>query len=166
VPTSDNLQEAFAGESQANRKYLAFAQKADAEGYPQIARLFRAVAAAETVHALAHFRAMGGAKSTAENLQAAVEGEAAEFQKIYPAFLSQAQDEGNKAAANSFQYAMSVEEVHHRLYSEAARTLADGKDLPATKVWVCGVCGNTVYGAPPDRCPICGAKKEKFFQVE
>jgi rubrerythrin len=166
MPTADNLKEAFAGESQANRKYLAFAKKADAEGHSNIARLFRAAAAAETVHAHAHLRVMGGINSTADNLKAAIEGEGHEFQKMYPKFVAEAEKEGNKPAINSFKYALAVEEIHHNLYGEALKTLQGGGDLPDRKVFVCSICGNTVYDEAPDECPICGAKKEKFMAIE
>jgi len=165
MATSDNLQEAFAGESQANRKYLAFAKKADAEGFAQVARLFRAAAAAETVHAHAHLRVMGGIKATAENLQEAVDGEGHEFQKMYPAFVSQAQAEGNKPAEISFRNAMAVEEIHHGLYSEAASAVKEGHDLPEAGIFVCQVCGNTVLGEPSGKCPVCGAPAERFTDV-
>jgi|GEM_PF-590688 len=127
--TSKNLQDAFAGESQANRKYLAFAQKAEADGYPQVARLFRAAAGAETVHAHAHLRAMGGIKATTDNLQAAIEGEGFEFQEMYPPYLAQAREEGNRRAAISFENALAVEEIHYNLYVEALAAVKDGKDL-------------------------------------
>ena len=166
MATEDNLKEAFAGESQANRRYLAFAKKADADGKPGIARLFRAAAAAETIHAHAHLRVLGEVKSTAENLQAAVEGESHEFKTMYPEFSKEAQAEGNKAALASFQNAMAVEEVHAGLYSEAARVLDEGGDMPDKPIYVCGICGNTIIGEAPDVCPICGAKKEKFEAVE
>lgn len=165
MPTRENLQAAFAGESQANRKYLAFATKAEAEGRPQIAKLFRAAAAAETVHAHAHLRVMGGVKGTADNLQAAVEGEAYEFQKMYPEFLKEAEAEKNQAAVISFRNAMAVEKIHHDLYAEALGSLKAGKDLPDSDIYVCEVCGNTVKGEAPDKCPICGARKEKFSKV-
>nr|MBC7245667.1 rubrerythrin family protein [Chloroflexota bacterium] len=165
MATLDNLKAAFAGESQANRKYLAFAKKAEAEGYPQIAKLFRAAAEAETVHAHAHLRVMGGIKSTAENLQAAIDGEGFEFKEMYPPYLAEAEKEGNKAAANSFKYAMEVEKVHYNLYSQALETLKAGKDLPKAPIFVCDVCGYTVSGEAPDKCPVCGAKKERFFEV-
>jgi rubrerythrin len=161
----DNLQTAFAGESQANRKYLAFADRAEKDGLPQIAKLFRAAAAAETVHAQAHFRAMGGVKTTTENLQDAIGGEAYEFQKMYPAFVQQAQQEGNQAALMSFKNALAVEKIHHRLYSQASEAVKAGKDLPPTRIFVCQVCGNTVYGEAPDKCPICGSAREKFAEV-
>ena len=166
MATVDNLKEAFAGESQANRKYLAFAKKADADGHPQIARLFRAAAAAETVHAHAHFRVMGGVGSTADNLKAAIEGEGAEYKEMYPKFVDEAKADGNKQATMSFENALAVEKIHHGLYGEALKVLEGGGDPPAQKMFVCGVCGNTVYGDAPDTCPICGAKKAKFFEVE
>jgi rubrerythrin len=160
------LKEAFAGESQANRRYLAFAKKADAEGFPQVARLFRAAAAAETVHAHAHLRAMNGVGSTMANLLVAIAGEAHEFQKMYPEFIQAATAEGHAAALKSFQYAKPAEEIHHQLYSEAAEAVKSGKDLPAAAMHVCEVCGHTVVGDAPDRCPICGAKKEKYSEVK
>jgi len=165
VATSDNLQEAFAGESQANRKYLAFAKKAEQDGYPQVAKLFRAAAEAETVHAHAHLRVMGGVKNTDENLRAAIEGEGFEFQEMYPKFLSQAEAEGNKPAVFSFKHALAVEEIHHGLYAEALDAVKSGSDLPETKIFVCAVCGNTVKGHAPDKCPVCGASKEQFKDV-
>lgn len=160
------LKEAFAGESQANRRYLAFAKKADADGFPQIARLFRAAAAAETIHAHAHLKAMNGVGSTMENLLAAIAGEAHEFQKMYPDFIKAAMAEANQAALRSFKAAMPVEEGHHQLYSEAAEAVKNGKDLPAASIYVCDVCGHTVVGEPPDKCPICGVKKEKYSEVK
>lgn len=163
--TSENLQAAFAGESQANRKYLAFARKAEAEGYPQIARLFRAAAAAETVHAHSHLRVLGDVKGTAENLQAAIEGEGHEFREMYPQFLSEAEKEGNKAAVRTFKHALAVEETHHGLYTAALESFRQGKDLAAAPTHVCEVCGHTVFGEPPDACPVCGAPKAKFSEV-
>ena len=163
--TSENLQAAFAGESQANRKYLAFAKKAETDGYAQIAKLFRAAAAAETIHAHAHLRAMGGVKSTAENLQAAIDGEGYEFHEMYPGFLKEAEAEGNKAAAISFKNANAVEEIHFGLYQSASESLKAGNDLPARKIYVCAVCGNTVLDDAPDKCPICGVGKDKFSEV-
>lgn len=165
MATADNLKEAFAGESQANRKYLAFAKKADAEGLNQVAKLFRAAAEAETVHAHAHFRVMGGVKGTAENLQAAVEGEGFEFQEMYPKFLSEAGEEENKPALMSFKAALAVEEIHHGLYTGALEAVQGGSDLPEASIFVCSVCGNTVTGEAPDTCPVCGASKDRFFEV-
>ncbi len=164
--TTDNLQDAFAGESQANRKYVAFARKAEADGYPQIAKLFRAAAEAETVHALAHLRVMDGIKSTADNLQAAIDGEGYEFQQMYPQFLEEAEKDENKPAQTSFRHAMAVEKIHHDLYSEALKTLQAGNDLPAATIHICPVCGNTVKDGVPDRCPICGTAGEKFVEIE
>jgi rubrerythrin len=165
MSTRDNLQVAFAGESQANRTYLAFAAKAEADGRPQIAKLFRAAAAAETVHAHAHLRVMGGVKDTQQNLQAAIDGEGYEFKEMYPKFIAEAETEGNKAAVTSFRNANAVEKIHYDLYSKALETLSAGQDLPAAAIHVCDVCGNTVLGDAPDRCPICGAPKTKFKEV-
>jgi rubrerythrin len=166
MSTSDNLQAAFAGESQANRKYLAFAKQADADGFPQIARLFRAAAEAETVHAHAHLRALGGVGSTDANIQAAIDGEGFEFREMYPPYLAEAQQDGHKAAALSFKNALAVEEVHHQLYSEAQQSYNAGKDLPAGPIFVCPVCGYTVKDTAPDKCPVCGVSKDRFFEVK
>jgi rubrerythrin len=166
VATADNLKEAFAGESQANRKYLAFAKKAEAEGYPQIAKLFRAAAEAETVHAHAHFRVMKGVGSTTENLQDAISGEGFEYQKMYPEFLRAAEEEKNQSAVVTFRNALAVEGTHHTLYSDALAALKAGKDLPAGSIFVCPVCGHTVWGGAPDRCPVCGTPKDRFFEVK
>jgi len=165
MATKDNLQDAFAGESQANRKYLAFARKADQDGFPQVARLFRAAAEAETVHAHAHLRVMGGIQGTAENLAVAIEGEGFEFQKMYPEFVKEAQGEGHKAAVTSFERALAVEEIHHGLYGKALQAVQSGSDLPARKIYVCTVCGNTVEGEAPESCPVCRTAKEKFIEV-
>lgn len=166
MATMDNLKEAFAGESQANRKYLAFAKKAEADGYPQVAKLFRAAAEAETVHAHAHFRVMGGIKGTDENLQAAIEGEGFEFQQMYPKFVEEAEADDNKPAVASFKNALAVEEIHHGLYSEALDAVKSGSDLAEENIFVCSVCGNTVKGEAPDKCPICGVPKERFSEVK
>jgi len=165
MATSDNLQAAFSGESQANRKYLAFAAKAEAEKYPQIAKLFRAAAAAETVHAHAHFRVMKGVGDTKQNLQAAIAGEKYEFEEMYPKFLQEAQQEGNGDAVTSFRNAMVVERTHHELYSKAMEALEAGKDLAAGSIYVCSDCGHTVWGKAPDECPVCGASRGKFKEV-
>lgn len=166
MATEKNLKEAFAGESQANRMYLAFAKKAESDGYPQIAKLFRAAAAAETAHAHAHFRVMGGVKDTAANLQAAIDGEGYEFQKMYPGFVSEAESEKNAPAAVSFRNALAVEKIHHDLYSEALASLRQGKDLAKQDIFVCEICGNTVYGHAQDMCSVCGATKENFTKVQ
>jgi len=161
--TEKNLQDAFAGESQANRKYLAFAKKAEAEGYKQVAKLFRAAAEAETVHAFNHLRELGGIKSTKENLEAAIGGETYEFQSMYPQMIEDANAEGKKASMRSFHLANEVEKIHAALYKKALEKL--GKN-PEVDYYVCQVCGNTVEGEPPDKCPICSALKKMFKRVE
>lgn len=165
MSTLENLKAGFAGESQANRKYLAYAKRADNEGYPQVARLFRAVAAAETVHALSHLRVMGAVKSTVANIEDAMAGEAYEFQSMYPEFVAAAEKEKNSAAVSSFKDAMAVEKVHHELYAKALAAVKAKADLSGQKIYVCEVCGNTVLGEAPDKCPICGASKAKFTEV-
>lgn len=165
MATSENIMEAFAGESQANRKYLAFAKKAEADGFQQVAKLFRAAAEAETVHAHAHLRVAGGVKTTLENLEAAVEGEGYEFKEMYPQFLTEAIEEGNKGAEVSFRNAMAVEEIHHGLYSQARDAVDEGNDLPEQTIYVCSVCGNTVFGDVTDNCAVCGVGKEKFMEI-
>ena len=161
--TSDNLKEAFAGESQANRKYLAFAKKADEEGFPQAARLFRAAAAAETVHAHNHLNVIGDVKSTMENLKAAYEGEHHEFTSMYPEFLEQAKTESNNAALQTFHWANEVEKVHGALYKKAAESLDSLTDAP---YYVCQRCGYTIEAQAPDKCPVCGAESNLFNKVE
>lgn len=161
--TENNLKEAFAGESQANRKYLAFAKKAEAEGFKQIAKLFRAAAEAETVHAHNHLRELGGIKSTKENLEEAINGESYEFQKMYPRMIKDAEAEGIKGALRSFNFANEVEKIHAELYRKALENI--GKN-PGVDYYVCQVCGNTVEGEPPDECPICKAKKKMFKKIE
>lgn len=163
--TQDNLQDAFAGESQANRQYLAFAEQADKDGFPGVAKLFRAAAAAETIHAHAHLKAMGGIKSTLENLETAVEGERFEYQEMYPPYLKEAQEEGDKKAERSFGLACGAEEVHCNLYRDALAKVRAGDDLDADKIYLCPVCGNVEYGEPPESCSICGAKGTAFEQV-
>ena len=164
--TQENLQEAFAGESQANRRYLFFADKADKEGYPQIARLFRATADAETVHARSHFAAMGGIGETKDNLGAAIKGEEYEFTQMYPGFIKQAESENKKRAQMSFEFANEVEKVHHELYQKALETL-EAEDPPKDEPYfVCQVCGHIVVGEAPDVCPICGAPLKVFKRVD
>jgi rubrerythrin len=161
--TEKYLKEAFAGESQANRKYLAYAKKAEEDGYKQIAKLFRAAADAETVHAINHLRALGSIKSTKENLEAAIAGEIYEFQSMYPKMIENAKSEGNKQAEISFNYANAVEMIHAELYKKALENLGSNPDVD---YYVCQVCGNTVEGEPPDKCPICGSLKKMFKKVE
>jgi rubrerythrin len=163
MSTMDNLKEAFAGESQANRKYLAFARKADDEGYAQVARLFRAAADAETVHAHAHLRVMKGIGSTQENLDHAIEGETEEFKSMYPRMMEEAKSEGNDAAYQSFAYANAVEEIHAGLYKKALDNLGKNEE---TDYYVCQGCGNTVEGEPPEKCPICGAPRKMFKKID
>ena len=165
MATKENLAAAFAGESQANRKYLAFAKKADADGYKQVAKLFRAAAEAETIHAHSHLRVMGGIKTTEENLEAAIEGEGYEFREMYPGFIKEAENEGNKAAEIGFKNANAVEEIHYGLYTEALEAVKSGNDLSETPIYVCAVCGNTVTGSCPDQCPVCGTSKDKFSEI-
>jgi rubrerythrin len=164
--TDENLKAAFAGESQANRMYLAFAKKADEEGLTQIAKLFRAAAEAETVHALNHLHVMGQVKLTADNLGTAVSGETYEFKKMYPDFLAEAQRESNKAAAQSFDYANKVEQIHANLYQRTLDNLKKGQVSPHLDYYVCPVCGNTFEGSAPDKCPICYTSKEKFKKID
>jgi rubrerythrin len=163
--TMDNLQAAFAGESQANRRYLFFAEKAEKEGYPQVARLFRAVAEAETVHARNHFDTMGGIGTTAENLRTAIDGEGFEFRRMYPEFVEQAGKDANRRAKSTFEWAGAVEKIHHGLYEEALKAVSGGQKLPDKPYFVCQVCGYTVAGEAPDKCPVCGALKIKFKQI-
>jgi len=160
--TENNLMEAFAGESQANRKYLAFAEKADAEGHKQIAKLFRAAAAAETVHAHAHLRTAGGINSTEENLKEAIGGETHEFTNMYPQMIEEAKAEGFDAALRSFSFANTVEKVHADLYQKAFDNLGRNQDVD---YYVCKVCGNTLEGEPHGPCPVCQAGPVAFFKI-
>jgi rubrerythrin len=162
--TLENLAIAFAGESQANRKYLAFAREADREGFPQIARLFRAAADAETVHALAHLGNMGGIGTTGENLRAAVAGEVYEFTEMYPPMVAQAEAEDHKAR-RGLRYATAAEKVHATLFQQALDAMTSGRDLAQMDVYVCPTCGHIEFGAPPEECPICGAPPSKFRKV-
>lgn len=161
--TLEDLKAAFAGESQANRRYLAFAKKADEEGHAQVAKLFRAAAAAETVHAHNHLRAMGGIKTTAENLKEAISGESHEVLEMYPAMIKDAEVEGNKAALSSFKWAWEVEKTHEGLYRKAAAGL--GQAGETFDYYVCQVCGHTHERGAPDKCPVCGAPKARFEKV-
>lgn len=161
--TEKNLWEAFAGESQANRKYLAFAKKADQDGYAQVAKLFRAAAEAETVHAHTHLRTLKEVKSTAENLKAAIDGETHEFKSMYPEMIATAKNEGDKAAERSFTYANEVEKIHAALYRKA---LDQMDKLAQADYYICSVCGYTCENQAPDVCPVCGAKAKAFFKSE
>ena len=161
--SEDNLKEAFAGESQANRKYLAFAKKAEEEGFVQVAKLFRAAAAAETVHAHAHLRVLNGVGNTENNLKEAIGGETHEFTDMYPKMIEDAIAEGNKAAQISFQFANEVEKIHAELYQKGLDQMGDLADVD---YYVCDICGNTVEGEAPDKCSVCGAGKKAFFKVD
>jgi rubrerythrin len=162
--TDENLKAAFAGESQANRLYLAFAKKAEEEGYTQAAKLFKAAAEAETVHALNHVRITPQVKSTMDNLSTAISGETYEFKKMYPEFLAEAKQENAKQAAWSFDVANKVEQIHANLFQKAIDAMKNKKEMPKVDYYVCSVCGNTVEGSPPEKCPICGSPREKFFK--
>ncbi len=164
--TDDNLKAAFAGESQANRMYLAFSKKAEEEGFLQIAMLFKAAAQAETVHALNHLTVMGQVKSTSDNLGTAVSGETYEFKKMYPEFIADAKKDGNKSAEISFNYANQVEQIHAALYQKALDALKSKTQPTKVDYHVCPVCGNTFEGSAPDKCPICATPKEKFTKIK
>jgi rubrerythrin len=163
--TKKNLQDAFAGESQANRRYLFFAEKAEQEGKPCYAKLFRAAAAAETVHARNHLKVLG-IGSTKENLQAAINGEHYEFTQMYPGFIEQAKAEGNKKAEITFDLANKVEKIHYSLYEKALKALEAEQQLKDEPYFVCQNCGYTVGGEAPEKCPICGAPRKMFKKVE
>ena len=164
--TVENLKAAFAGESQASRKYTYFAEKADKEGQPRIAKLFRAASEAETVHARNHLNVLNGIGATAENLKAAIAGEHEEFISMYPGFIAQAQTEKNNKAEISFNSANKVERVHYGLYSQALKDLEGGKKAEGKPFFVCQICGNTVEGEAPDKCPVCGATKNMFKKID
>jgi rubrerythrin len=159
----EDLKAAFAGESQANRKYLAFAKKADDEGFPQAAKLFRAAAEAETVHAHNHLRAMDGIRATAENLKEAIAGENYEHTSMYPEFIKDAEADKNDKATRSFKYAMAVEIEHEGLYQDALDTLGKGGD--SYDYYVCPICGHTHARNAPDKCPVCGTLGSRFIKV-
>jgi len=162
--TVEDLKEAFAGESQANRRYLAFAEQAEKDGFPQAARLFRAAAHAETIHAMNHLKAMGEMKSTAENLQAAINGENYEVVSMYPQFIKDAEGEAQKRALTSFKWAYEVEKVHESLYRKALEAL--GEDMPEIDYYVCPFCGYTHEGPLDDKCPVCGTPGKRFTRID
>lgn len=164
--TEKNLKAAFAGESQANRKYLAFAKKAEQEGFKGVANLFKAAAAAETIHAHNHLEVLKGVGSTLENLKEAFSGEHHEFSVMYPEFLVKSKEEKIGAATKSFHWANEVEKVHGNLYQEAIKMMESGGVLPEKDYYVCEKCGYTIADAAPDKCPVCGAKKDEFFKVD
>jgi rubrerythrin len=162
--TQENLKVAFGGESEANRKYLAFARQADKEGLPQIAKLFRAAAEAETIHALAHLQNAGGVRSTLENLESAVAGETYEFSEMYPPMVEQAKAEGHKAKT-MLGFANQAERVHAGLFAQALEALRSGADLSGMDVYLCPVCGDVEFGVPPERCPICNAPGARYQKI-
>jgi rubrerythrin len=162
--STEDLKEAFAGESQANQKYRAFASKAEQDGFPNIARLFRTTAEAERIHAEGHLKALDGVGTTADNLKAAIGGETHEYTEMYPPMLQHAIAAGHKAK-RMFGYAVEAEAVHARLYALALEAAQQGKDLAETKFYLCPVCGHIEFGEPPQACPICGTKASKFVQV-
>ncbi|MCF8481244.1 MAG: rubrerythrin family protein [Rhodospirillum sp.] len=165
MSAQDELMEAFSGESQANRRYLAYGEQAAKDGFEQVAKLFRAVAAAETIHALSHLRAADGVKGTSENLDDAMMGEEHEFTEMYPAMVAIAHAEGHRRAERSMSLAMEVEKVHYDLFKQAARAVRDGADLVDAPIRVCPVCGHTVIGDAPDHCPVCNAKGERYAEI-
>jgi rubrerythrin len=162
--STEDLKEAFAGESQANQKYRAFASKAEQDGFPNIARLFRTTAEAERIHAEGHLKALDGVGTTADNLKAAIGGETHEYTEMYPPMLQRAIAAGHKAK-RMFGYAVEAEAVHAKLYALALEAAQQGKDLAETKFYLCPVCGHIEFGEPPQACPICGTKASKFVQV-
>lgn len=164
--TEEYLKEAFAGESQANRTYLAFAKAADEEGHPQVARLFRAAAEAETVHAHNHLRALNGVKSTKENLQEAISGETFEFTSMYPKMIEAAKAEGHREARQSFAYANEVEKIHAKLYKDALEGLGTEMESHSYSYYVCPVCGFTSEVDAPSTCPMCGTPGTQFEKID
>ena len=160
----EDLKAAFAGESQANRKYTAFAKKADDEGFAQVAKLFRAAAAAEAVHAFNHLKAMDGLHGTSENLKSAIGGENYEVTSMYPEFIQDAETEGNSRALRSFHWAIEVEKIHEALYGKALENLEAGKEAKFD-YYVCPVCGYTHEGPLEGKCPVCGTPGEKFERI-
>ena len=161
---TEDLKEAFAGESQANQKYRAFAARAEQDGFPNIARLFRTTAEAERIHAEGHLKALDGVGTTADNLKAAIDGETHEFTEMYPPMLERATEAGHKGK-RMFGYAVEAEAVHAKLYALALEAVRQGKDLSETNFYLCPVCGHIEFGEPPESCPICGAKASRFVQV-
>jgi rubrerythrin len=162
--TAENLKDAFAGESQAYQKYMAFAAKADADGFPRIAKLFRTTAEAERLHAAGHLQAMDGVKDTAANLEAAIGGETWEFEDMYPPMLEQAIKEGHKAK-RMFSYAVEAEKVHAELYGRALAAAREGRDLDTDAFYLCPVCGHIEFGQPTEPCPICKLGASKYVLV-
>jgi rubrerythrin len=160
--TEKDLRDAFAGESQAHMKYLAFSKKANDEGKPNVSKLFKAIAFAEQVHATNHLKALGDLGNTSENLQSAINGENFEVEEMYPAYDAVAKLQTEKEAIRSIHYAIEAEKIHSAMYTEAKESVKLGKDIEIGDVFICPVCGFTVSGEEPDSCPVCGASKDKF----
>jgi len=164
--TKGNLEKAFAGESQANRRYLAYSHKADDEGFPEVARVLRAIGEAETIHALNHLKVMGMVDSTKSNLTKAIEDEDYEVKEMYPEFVEQADKEDSNRAKKTFSHALAVEKEHGKILREARKMVDQGKDLKTKNLMVCPGCGFTMFGKIPNVCPVCGATKDKFEEIE
>jgi len=162
--TESNLQSSFAGESQAHMRYLIFADRAEKEGYANLARLFRAIAYAEQVHATNHYKELGAINSSAENLRVAIDGESYEVNEMYPAYLAVAQLQGEKGAQRSMGYALEAEKIHAQMYKEAKEAAAKGVDRELGAIYICQICGHTVEGEPPEKCPVCGAKRQRYVK--
>jgi len=160
--TEENLKNAFAGESQAHMKYLAFSEKAEKENFPNVARLFRANSYAEQIHATNHLRALAGIGKTPENIEAAMSGENFEVEEMYPAYIKIAEEQKEKAAENSTKWALAAEKVHAGLYERAKNSVEKGKDLDYFDIFICPVCGFTMEDEAPEKCPVCGTPKDKF----
>jgi len=160
--TRENLEAAFAGESQAHVKYLNFAERAEKEGLPNVARLFQAASFAEQVHASNHLKALEGIQGTAANLSSAIGGETFEVDQMYPAYMAAAEKQGEQKALRSMRWAVEAEKVHAKLYGDARQAVESGKDMAAVDIWVCTACGFTMEGVPPDKCPVCGAPQSRF----
>ncbi len=163
--TEEFLNSAFAGESMAHMKYLIFAEIAEKEGFPNIARLFRAIAFAEFVHAKNHLNALGKVKDTANNLETAYQGESFEIEEMYPAYKAVAELQEERQAIRSMNYALEAEKIHKAMYSEAKESAEKKKeDIKIGDIYICPVCGYTVEGEAPDRCPVCNVPKDKFVK--
>jgi rubrerythrin len=164
MTTTDNLKDAFAGESQASQKYRAFAKRAELDGFPNIARLFRTASEAERIHAEGHFRSLDGIGATRDNLQVAIDGETYEYTTMYPPMLEKARADNHRARV-MFEFAMKAEAVHAQIYQKALEAVAQGRDLEQTRFYLCPVCGNIEFGDPPETCPLCGTKAERFLTI-
>lgn len=160
--TEENLKEAFAGQSQAHMRYLIFAEVAEKEGKPNLARLFRAIAYAEQVHATNHYRELGMIRDSVQNIDVAIAGETYEVEEMYPAFITVAELQKENGAKRAFHFAIEAEKIHAEMYKKAKAAAQRGEDVQIGTIYICPVCGHTVEGTPPERCPICGAPREKY----